>query len=812
MPSYFVHGLLRLVPGKRPRTGSPTNSPTGAAPAAPPPLLPLLDGAGREPKAVDLREVAGERYRTYALSVIGSRALPDVRDGLKPVQRRILATMWRQGLRADGRFRKCAKVVGDVMGAYHPHGDAAIYEALARMAQPFASRLPLIEGSGNFGSLDGDPPAAMRYTECRLAECAEEVLGEIAADTVPHRPTYDGARSEPVVLPTRLPLLLINGCTGIAVGVATNIPPHNPVEVASALIALLDDPTLDSGALARIVRGPDFPTGGEILDPPEHLRAIYEQGKGSVRVRGTVEEAGVRRQVRTLHITSVPYGVNKTQLVERLGEIVADRSLPALLDVSDLSTDDVRIRLEVRKEIETAKVLGFLYRRTPLQASVPMDLTCLRFDRSPGGAPERVGLQVLLRDFLEFRREVVRRRLEDERRRLASRLHLLEGFARVFDALDRVLEIVRVSDGKRDAAAKIMAELPLDAEQTEAILELRIYRLARLEIRVILEEARQRRKRLAEVERQLGSAKAIIGLVRAELVEMRDRPRPRRERLTGFADAGVETDFAEEDFILAEEAILILTRDGWIRRQREVRELEKLRVREGDELLALAPGSTRATFVLFSSFGTAFTARIAEAPATSGYGDPVQKLFALRDGERIVSLFSLDERSGGGGIASPEGGVAPLHAICVTRRGYALRFGLEALAEPSNRNGRRFARLKDDDEVLGVALTTGEGTLLLATRKGRALLCDVEEVNVLSGAGLGVKAIQLGPEDQVIGFRVARKNEPLVAVTPGGQSRLIAANRYPVGARGRRGQVVNKSGFEQVRREVTLPEPLPQKA
>ena len=774
-----------------------------------PSRLPLGNGADRRATPADLREVAGDRYRTYALSVIGSRALPDVRDGLKPVQRRILTTMWRQGLRAGGRFRKCAKVVGDVMGGYHPHGDAAIYEALVRMAQPFASRLPLIEGAGNFGSLDGDPPAAMRYTECRLSEFAEDVLGEIGSDTVPHRPTYDGSRDEPVVLPTRLPLLLVNGCHGIAVGVATSVPPHNLVEVASALIRLLDEPTLDSGALAGIVRGPDFPTGGEILDPPERLRAIYEEGRGAVRVRGTVEEAGLRRQVRTLFVTSIPYGVNKAQLVQRLGEIVADRSLPALLDVSDLSTDDVRIRLEVRKDIEPGKVLAFLYKRTPLQSSVAVDLTCLRFDRSPGGAPERVALRTLLLDFLDFRREVVRRRLEDERRKLAARLHILDGFRQVFGVLDRILAIVRASDGRRDAARRIMAELPLDKEQTEAVLELRLYRLARLEIEVVLKEAEERGRRLGEVERLLRSADAITALVRAELVEIRDRQGPGRARRTGFADAAQEADFAEEDFIPAEEATLILSRDGWIRRQREIRELDRLRLREGDEVLALAPGSTRAPFVLFSSFGTAFTARIAEAPATTGYGDPVQKLFALRDGERIVSLLSLDSRSLDGEIAAPGGGPAPLHAIAVTRSGHALRFLLAGFREPSNRNGRRFARLKDGDEVLGAALTTGEETLILVTREGRALLCDVEEINVLSGPGRGVRAITLGPGDQVLGFRVARRNEALVALTPGGGTRVIAAGgKFPVGARGRRGKTVNKSGFERVRTEILPPEPL----
>ena len=771
--------------------------------------LPLGTDNGADAVPAPLGEVVQDRYRTYALSVIGSRALPDVRDGLKPVQRRILTTMWRQGLRADGRFRKCAKVVGDVMGGYHPHGDAAIYEALVRMAQPFASRLPLIEGAGNFGSLDGDPAAAMRYTECRLAEAAEDVLGEIGLDTVPHRPTYDGTRTEPVVLPTRLPLLLVNGSTGIAVGVATSIPPHNLFEVVRALIRLLDDPSLGSRELAETVRGPDFPTGGEILDPPERLAEIYEEGKGSVRVRGTVEDHGTRRHIRTLFITSVPYGVNKAQLVQRLGEIVADRSLPALLDVSDLSTDDVQIRLEVRKDVDKDKILAFLYKRTPLQSSVPVDLTCLRFDRSEGGIPERVGLRTLLQDFLGFRRDVVRRRLEDERRKLDGRLHILEGFKRVFDALDRILEIVRASDGKADAARKIMAELPLDREQTEAVLELKIYRLARLEIQVILEEMKDRKKRLREVKRLLGSEEAITGLIREELAEIRDRPWIEQERRTEFPESAEVAEFAEEDFILAEDTTVVLTRDGWIKRQREVKELDKLRLREGDEVLALEAASTRAPFILFSSLGTAFTARIADVAATTGHGDPVQKMFTLRDGERVVSLLGLDSRGLDGALTAPGSRVPERHAIALTKSGYALRFSLEDFLQPSKRNGRRFARLKEGDEIIGTVLTTGEDTLILATRDGRALLCDVEEINVLSGAGLGVKAINLGPGDRVIGFRVSRRKEPLVAVTTGGGTRLIArGDKFKVGARGRRGQLVNKAGFEKVKHEVALPRPL----
>ncbi len=774
----------------------------------PPSRLPF--GAGSETatgpgvRSVELAAVTEDRYRTYALSVITSRALPDVRDGLKPVQRRILVAMWRKGLRPGGRFSKCAKVVGDVMGAYHPHGDSAIYEALVRLAQPFASRVPLVEGSGNFGSLDGDPPAAMRYTECRLPPVSEDILGDLAADTVDERPTYDGARKEPVVLPTRLPLLLVNGSSGIAVGVATQIPPHNPVEVLDALIALLDDPELPDARLAERLPGPDFPTGGEILDPPASIASIYRKGRGSIRVRGRVEEQGVRGRVRTLHITSVPYGVDKAQLVERLGALAADSSAPGILGVSDLSTDDVRIRLEARKDIPVDRIVALLSKRTPLLSSVPVDLTCLRFVRSPGGAPERVGVRTLLADFLAFRREVIRRRLAHERRRLRARLHLLDGFLLVFDALDRILEIVRASSGKADAARRIRAELPLDAEQTDAILELRVYRLARLEIEVLVEEAKKRKARLARVEEMLGSDRRIAAEVRRELVELRDRFRPREPRRTRFVSAPESDDFAEEDLLPDEEATVVLTRDGWIRRQREVREMEKLRLRDGDRVVAVEPGNTRAPVALFSSFGTAFTTQIAHVPASTGYGDPVQTLFALRDGERIVSLLSLDARA----LERAGGGRALEQAVAVTRRGQALRFRLDGFSTPSKRPGRRFARLRGDDEVLGVALTGGEDTLILATEKGRALLVDAEEINLLRGAGFGVRAIRLRAGDRVLGFRISLGKEPLTVRTSGGQIRHLDTTRFRVRARGGSGRNVARAGFAEVVKAIEPPEPL----
>src|SRR5947208_8940268 len=420
----------------------------------------LVGGDGHGPGStadIALHEAAQARYLNYALSVITARALPDVRDGLKPVQRRILYTMWQQNLTADAKHRKCAKVVGDVRGSFHPHGDAALYETLVRMAQPFSLRYPLVEGSGNFGSLDGDSAAAMRYTECRLARISDEMLSEIEQATVHFRPNYDGTKTEPVVLPARIPNLLVNGTTGIAVGMATNIPPHNLGEVCTALVKLLDNEELSSAQLGRYIKGPDFPTGGQILNSQDELKQIYKTGSGSIRLRGTWDIGPETRSTRTIYIDSIPYTVNKAQLVERIAEVVIGRKLPQLLDVKDLSTEDVRIAIEMKRDADEKMIMAYLFKHTPLQINFAVNLTCLVPDDNPEvGRPERLDLKQILWHFLHFRLEVVTKRLEHELAALKKRIHLLEGFETVFDALDEIIKIIRTSDGKPDATEKLM--------------------------------------------------------------------------------------------------------------------------------------------------------------------------------------------------------------------------------------------------------------------------------------------------------------------------------------------------------------------
>lgn len=748
-----------------------------------------------------LHDLAQARYLNYALSVITSRALPDVRDGLKPVQRRILYTMWQQRLTADTKHRKCAKVVGDVMGNYHPHGDSAIYDALVRVAQPFSMRVKLVDGSGNFGSLDGDAAAAMRYTECRLQPVSAELLTELGQDTVEFRANYDGTKQEPVVLPARLPLLLINGATGIAVGMATNIPPHNPDEVITATLRLLDalvgDRELSNRELCRTIKGPDFPTGGQIVSSAGELKEIYETGQGSVKLRGTWELGEEDRAGIRVNITSVPYTVNKSTLVERIADVALSRKMPLLLDVKDISADEVCVELLLKKDADPQKVLAYLFKNTPLQTNFNVNLTCLVPTENPeAGRPERLDLKSMLWHFLQFRFEVVRRRLEHELAALKKRIHILEGFATVFDALDQIIKIIRASDGKQDAAQKIILRFKLDAEQTDAILELRLYRLAKLEILVIQDELKGKRKRCREIGKLLDdkSGKGRWGLVRGELEEMLAAYGKGDKRRTLIQSVGEEPEFSAEDLIVAEDNHVLVTVDGWVKRQKEIKDPATTRLREGDAVLACIAGSTRATVVFFSNFGTAYTSRVIDIPATTGYGEPIQKLFKLKDGEAIVSALSLDPRAIGS-LDEHEGYFPENYAVTASSDGYALCFGLSPFVEPSTRSGRKFARPKGDARILNVQVVTGDETMISVSHQRRVLLCKLEEVNYLSGAGRGVTLMKLAPDDRLLAFHASSSPHDALEVktSMGGTQRLSVA-KYECSSRGGKGREVIKRG------------------
>ena len=758
---------------------------------------------------IALHEAARQRYLNYALSVITSRALPDVRDGLKPVQRRILYAMWQQRITADARYRKCAKVVGDVMSGFHPHGDVAIYDALVRMAQPFVLRVPLIDGSGNFGSLDGDGAAAMRYTECRLAQIADEMLREIGQETVVFRPNYDGTKSEPVVLPARIPNLLVNGSMGIAVGMATNIPPHNLGEVCTALVKLLDKPELKTHHLCKYVKGPDFPTGGQILNTADELKAIYEQGGGPVKLRATWEKGEVTRGAKVIYVTSVPYTVNKSLLVERIAEAALSRKLPQLLDVRDVSADDVRIELHLKKGSDEQKIMAYLFKHTPLQTNYSVNLTCLVPTENPKICrPERLDLSQILWNFLIFRLEVVTRRLEYELVALQKRIHILEGFEMVFDALDQVIKIIRGSDGKEDAAKIIIRRFKLDEIQTDAILELRLYRLSRLEIQKIRDELKEKRKRAGTIQKLLKNEERRWQIVRQEISHLQESHGAKDRRRTLIATVEAEPEFTQDDFIVVEDNHVLITKDGWVKRQKEIRDPMSTRLREGDRVLAVFGGSTRSTCVFFSNFGRAYSCRFIDIPATTGHGEPIQKLFRLRDRESIVAAYSLDPRSIGDIEPPDEDHAPPSHGIAVVSNGYSIRFGFGPFVEVSTRNGRLYARPAQGAEIVGVEKIFGDEILIAITRNARVMLCRADQINYLARPGKGVLLLKVAKDDALLGFKSSQGNRDLMqVVTSQGSQRSVSTAKYEVTGRGGKGRVIMKRGFirQIVPEEVLAP-------
>ncbi len=786
--------------------------------------------------AAPLRLEAQSRYLNYSLSVITSRALPDVRDGLKPVQRRILYTMSELRLDATAKHRKCAKVVGDVMGKYHPHGDSSIYEALVRMAQPFSLRMPLVDGSGNFGSVDGDNAAAMRYTECRMTPVAAELLRDLATETVAYKTNYDGTGREPVVLPSRIPNLLVNGATGIAVGMATNIPPHNLKEVCNALLKLLRDPEVKDYQLVAndAVQGPDFPTGGQIVNTKDELREIYRIGQGTIKLRGTasvVPGNGGKRgdsAADVLQIHSIPFTVNKAVMVERISELVYSGKLPLVEEVRDLSTEDIRIDLVLKKGADPAKVLAFLYKQTPLQTNFNVNLTCLVPTENPEvGQPARLGLKEILWHFLHFRLDVITRRLQNELASLERRLHILDGFALIFDALDEIIRIIRQSDGKADAAAKIMKRFPpgkngsggLDETQTDAILELKLYRLARLEINLIRDELKDKQKRARAIRKLLTEDTADTNssgrwrMIREELEQViatygNDPLGRRRSTLETVEE---EPEYSEEDFIVAEDCHVMVTTDGWVKRQKQIADPSKSRLRQGDSVLVCLAGSTRSTIAFFSSLGVCYTTRMIDIPASTGFGEPIQKLFKLKDGERIVTAISCDPRSIGSIADDPDRPdvCPPVHGIAATSNGFALRFGLAPLAEPSTRSGRRYAKPSPGASVVGVYAIDGSETILAVTQACRAIVCPAEEINYLSGPGKGVTLIRLATGDHLLGFKPSTGDRDLMIVmTNRGAKKTISTVKYRTTGRGGRGVEIQKNG--RIAEIVTLPPGAPQ--
>ncbi len=783
---------------------------------------------------VNFAEAARSRYLNYALSVITSRALPDLRDGLKPVQRRILYAMWADlHVTSDSRYIKCAAVVGEVMKTYHPHGDQSIYDALVRMAQPFSLRQPLVDGYGNFGSIDGDPPAAMRYTECRLTPIAHTLLSELREQTVDFRPNYASTAEEPIVLPAQYPNLLVNGVTGIAVGMATNIPPHNLKEVCHALIALLDNRELPLERILKSIHGPDFPTGGVILNSADEIRQIYATGQGTIKLRGQYEPHPER--AGAILITSIPYGIEKDALVERIGELIAKGQVPQLTNVKDLSTDDVRILLELRSGANPDAAMAYLFKNSPLQINYSINLTCLLpADGAEVAVPSRLDLKTILQQFLDFRLEIVTRRLQYELRILLERIHILEGFAIVFKNLDEAIAIIRASEGKADAAPKLMARFELSELQADAILETKLYRLGKLEIRDIMNELAQKRKRAKEIQQLLKDEPALWEMIRGELKEISQTFGSARRTRIEVPKAPME--FREEDYIVDEDSWVIVTRDGWTKRQKSFTDVASIRVRDDDRVGWVYRARARQTLTFFTDRGIAYTMRVNDLTMTTGHGEPIQKQFAFEDQEHIVGVIchdprcipewskhpqsapryvqrmlggSLDDddadghdadhgRNGSGNGDAAAALAPPPYAIALTAGGKVLRFALAPLAAVSTRKGRQVVRLDPGykgDLVVGVEATDGSENVCLATRAARVLIFPVTEANIVAGAARGVTAIRLDSKDRVLGFLLAnKKREGLTVRTNRGAIQIVRATKYPVTGRGGKGYAILQRG------------------
>ena len=753
-------------------------------------------------QTVDLQDAAEERFISYALSVITMRALPDVRDGLKPVQRRILYAMY-QNLRlgAGARPRKSAAVVGEVLGKYHPHGDLAAYEAMVRMAQPFALRYPLVHGEGNFGSLDGDSPAAMRYTEARLAGIAEELLRDIRHDTVEFRDNYDATLREPIVLPAALPQLLVNGSTGIAVGMATNVPPHHLGEVVAALTALIQEPGLQTKDLLKHIKGPDFPTAGEILNTRAELRQIYETGQGAIRVRSQYHDERSGRKTCVV-ITSIPYMANKATIVEEIAACITSRRLPQAVDVRDESTDIIRIVVEVKADASTESVMAYLFKHTGLQTNFNVNLTALvPTGRAGIGQPARLTLLELCQHFLDFRRDIVRRRLTHELAELRERLHLLAGFLKLFDAVDRAIKIIRQAESRADAQRGLMKAFDLDAVQADAILDTRLYQLARLEIDKLRAEQREKEGRAKEIERTLKSDKALWRLVSSELAELgKQYGDPRRTALK----AGAELAYDAQAYVVHEDVTVVVTRDGWMKRLGEIKDPSSTRVREGDQAKWILRANTRDGLALFSNFGVLYVMGVAAVPASTGYGEPVQSLLNFKDGERLVNAVLVSTPSPGADDSEPSPGQAELFArdssraapaaaragrrwLVATARG--LGFFCQPDLSETTRSGRRFARPKDDDELVSVNPAAGD-TITAGSSGGKVLTFPAEELPELSGAGRGVILMRLDPKETVVAAVCHPAAQPPLALAEDGSEHRFT---LPEGAhRAQKGRKVLK--------------------
>jgi DNA gyrase subunit A len=729
-------------------------------------------------------------YLAYAMSVIVSRALPDVRDGLKPVHRRILYVMNNLGLRHTAKYRKSASVVGDVMGNYHPHGDSAIYDAMVRMAQDFSMRYPLVDGQGNFGSMDGDSAAAMRYTEARMAGIAEEMLFDIEKDTVDFVPNYDGSKKQPSVLPAKLPNLLLNGQMGIAVGMATNIPPHNLTELIGAIEEIIDNPEATLDDLLKHVKGPDFPTGG-IIFGNDSIRQAYGTGKGSVVVRARAEIVEDKKGHEQIVITEIPYAVNKATMVEKIAELVKEKRIVGISDLRDESSrNGVKVVIDLKKDSYPKKILNQLYKMTPMQTAFHLNMLALVDN---GRQPRVLSLEMMLREYLRHRQVVVRRRTEFELRKAKERAHVLEGLKIALDHIDEVIKTIRASQTTDEARVNLMSQFSLSEIQARAILSMQLRTLAGLERKKIEDELAELRKLIAELERILSSESEILRVIREELEELKAKYGDERRTQIVGSELGK---FSEEELVPNEQVIVTLTAGNYIKRipantyksqGRGGKGIMGMTTKEEDVVEHMVLTQNHDFMLFFTNKGRVFRLKVYEIPAASrtAKGQPVVNLLQLGPGEKVTSLVTFDAK------------VDHQYLFMTTKLGTVKK---TALADYANvrANGLIAIKLDNGDELKWVKLTSGKDEIIISTALAQAIRFKESEVRPMGRATRGVRGIRLRTQDEVVGMDVVRPGSELLVVMENGYGKRTKVDQFATHARGgvgiKAGVVTSKTG------------------
>ncbi|MFV9510292.1 DNA gyrase subunit A [Tepidibacillus sp. LV47] len=739
-------------------------------------------------KEVNISQEMKNSFIDYAMSVIVSRALPDVRDGLKPVHRRILYAMNELGMTPDKPHKKSARIVGEVIGKYHPHGDAAVYETMVRMAQDFSYRYVLVDGHGNFGSIDGDSAAAMRYTEARMSKISTELLRDINKETIDFGDNYDGSEKEPFVLPARFPNLLVNGASGIAVGMATNIPPHQLGEVIDGIIMLIDRPDVDVNQLMTAIKGPDFPTGGIILGK-EGIKKAYQIGKGSITIRAKAFIEEMNNGKSRIIVEEIPYQVNKAKLIEKIAELVRDKKIEGITDLRDESDrNGMRIVIELRKDVNANVVLNNLYKQTSLQTSFGINMLAL-----VDGEPKVLNLKQILIHYLDHQKVVIRRRTEYDLKKAEARAHILEGLRIALDHLDEVISLIRASRTTDEAKNGLMTKFQLTETQAQAILDMRLQRLTGLEREKIENEYQELIVKIREFKAILADEQKILAIIKEELLEIKEKYND--ERRTKITNAENEIDV--EDLIPEEEVVVMLTHQGYIKRlpistyrsqRRGGKGVTGMGTKEDDFVQHVFITSSHNYIMFFTNKGKVYRLKAYEIPELSrtARGTPIINLIQIESNERINAVFSIREYS------------KNHYLFFATAHGIVKKTHLSEY-ENIRKGGLIAINLKDDDELIGVKLTDGKQEIILGTKMGQSIRFSEQDVRVMGRNATGVKGIQLAEGDLVIGMDIIRDDLDVLIVTEKGYGKRTPASEYRVQTRGGKGiktlNVTRKNGY-----------------